>query len=311
MQLEIHPPRYDAVIVGGSFAGLSAAMQLARARRRIALVDAGLPRNRYAAHSHGFLGLDGKSPTEIVRIGRQQLAAYGTVDFVDGTATLAEESAGRFLVTMDDGRVLHASRLVLATGMRDELPALPGLQERWGQTVLHCPYCHGYEVADRPLGVLAAHPLSAHQAALLPDWGPTTYFTQGEFEPDAEQAALLAARGVRIERTPVVGLLGQAPQIDAVQLADGRRLLINAIFVAARVHMASPLAMQLGCAFDEGPMGPYLRVDDFKQTTVPGVFAAGDATLPMANATLASASGVMAGGGVHNSLVRAALRSLG
>jgi thioredoxin reductase len=295
MQVEVQPPRYDAVIVGGSFAGLSAAMQLARARRRIALVDAGLPRNRYAAHSHGFLGLDGRSPTEIVRIGRQQLAAYGTVEFIDGTATHAEDSA----------------RLVLATGMRDELPALPGLQERWGQTVLHCPYCHGYEVADRPLGVLAAHSLSAHQAALLPDWGPTTYFTQGEFEPDAEQAALLAARGVRIERTPVVGLLGQAPQIDAVQLADGRRLLVNAIFVAARVHMASPLAMQLGCAFDAGPLGPYLRVDDFKQTTVPGVFAAGDATLPMANATLASASGVMAGAAAHNSLVRAALRSLG
>lgn len=304
MKPEKLPPCYDAIIIGGSFAGLSAAMQLARARRRIALVDAGLPRNRYAAHSHGFLGQDGKTPAEIVAVGRAQLAAYRSVDFIDGAAAHASGESGRFAVTMEDGRELRGARLILAIGVRDELPDLPGLRERWGRTVLHCPYCHGYEVADQPLGVLAAHPMSSHQAALLPDWGPTTYFTQGEFEPDAEQAALLAARGVRIERTPVALLLGPAPRIDAVQLADGRRLLVNALFVANRVHMASPLAMQLGCAFDEGLLGPYLRVDDFKQTTVPGVYAAGDASLQMGNATLASASGVMAGVGVHQSLVR-------
>ncbi|MFY1953260.1 NAD(P)/FAD-dependent oxidoreductase [Achromobacter xylosoxidans] len=304
MKPEKLPPCYDAIIIGGSFAGLSAAMQLARARRRIALVDAGLPRNRYAAHSHGFLGQDGKTPAEIVAVGRAQLAAYRSVDFIDGAATHASGESGRFAVTMEDGRELRGARLILAIGVRDELPDLPGLRERWGQTVLHCPYCHGYEVADQPLGVLAAHPMSSHQAALLPDWGPTTYFTQGEFEPDAEQAALLAARGVRIERTPVAQLLGPAPRIDAVQLADGRRLLVNALFVASRVHMASPLAIQLGCAFDEGLLGPYLRVDDFKQTTVRGVYAAGDASLQMGNATLASASGVMAGVGVHQSLVR-------
>ncbi|MGE8641460.1 MAG: FAD-dependent oxidoreductase, partial [Achromobacter sp.] len=180
-----------------------------------------------------------------------------------------------------------------------------GLQERWGQTVLHCPYCHGYEVAGRPLGVLAAHPLSAHQAVLLPDWGPTTYFTQGEFEPDAEQAALLDKRGVRIERKPIVELMGTAPALDAVKLADGRRMAVHALFVASKTHMASPLAMQLGCAFDDGPLGPVIRTDEFRQTTVPGVYAAGDAAIPMSNATLASASGVMAGVCVHRALVMA------
>lgn len=296
---------YDAIIVGGSFAGLSAALQLARARRRTLVVDGGLPRNRFAAHAHGFLGQDGKPPHEILRQARDQLAQYPSVRFLDGEAVSAGAHAGVLRVTMAAGQEVQGKHLILATGLRDQLPALDGLQERWGQTVLHCPYCHGYEVAGRPLGVLAAHPLSAHQAALLPDWGPTTYFTQGEFEPDAEQAALLGKRGVRIERTPIVELLGTAPVLDAVKLADGRRMAVHALFVASKTDMASPLAMQLGCAFDDGPLGPVIRTDEFRQTTVPGVYAAGDAAIPMSNATLASASGVMAGVCVHRALVMA------
>lgn len=294
---------YDAIIVGGSFAGLSAAMQLARARRRILVIDGGLPRNRFAVHAHGFLGQDGKPPRDILLEARDQLAQYPTVKFLDGQAVGACEHAGQLHVTMADGHEVQGRRLILAIGLRDELPAMAGLQERWGQTVLHCPYCHGYEMAGRPLGVMAAHPLSAHQAVLLPDWGPTTYFTQGEFEPDAEQAARLEKRGVRIERTPIVELMGTAPALDAVKLADGRRMAVHALFVASKTHMASPLAMQLGCAFDDGPMGPVIRSDEFRQTTVPGVYAAGDAAIPMSNATLASASGVMAGVCVHRSLV--------
>ncbi|WMD21832.1 NAD(P)/FAD-dependent oxidoreductase [Achromobacter seleniivolatilans] len=296
---------YDVIIVGGSFAGLSAAMQLARARRRIVLIDSGLPRNRYALHSHGFLGQDGKPPAEIVQQARAQLAQYPTVKFLDGVAASARHHAGLLHVEMANGQGVEGKRLILATGLRDQLPPLPGLQERWGVTVLHCPYCHGYEMAGRPLGVLAAHPMSAHQAMLLPDWGPTTYFTQGEFEPDAEQAALLNKRGVRIERTPVVELMGAAPAIDAVKLADGRRMAVNALFVASKTHMSSPLAQQLGCAFTDGPQGPLIRMDEFRQTTVAGVYAAGDAAIPMSNATLASASGVMAGVCVHRSLVMA------
>lgn len=294
---------YDVIIVGGSFAGLSAAMQLARARRPILLIDGGQPRNRFAAHSHGFLGQDGKAPHDIVQLAREQLARYPSVTFLDGDAVNASGEFGRFEVRMADGQQLRAKRLILATGLRDELPAVPGLQERWGQTVLHCPYCHGYETAGRPLGVMAAHPMSAHQAVLLPDWGPTTYFTQGQFEPDAEQAALMAKRGVRIERSPIVELMGASPCLDAVKLADGRRMAIHALFVASKTHMASPLAAQLGCAFTDGPLGPLIRADDLRQTSVEGVFAAGDAAIPMSNATLASASGVMAGVCAHRSLV--------
>ena len=294
---------YDAIVVGGSYAGLSAAMQLARARRRVLVVDAGLPRNRFAAAAHGFLGQDGRPPSDILADAARQLRAYPTVELLAGEALAARAAGdGGFAVTLAAGPEARARRLVLATGLADELPPIPGMPERWGVTVLHCPYCHGYEVAGRPLGVVANHPMSAHQAALIPDWGPTTYFTQGAFEPDAAQAARLAARGVVIERTPVVELLGAAPALDAVRLADGRVVPLGAVFTAPRTRQASPLAEQLGCALDEGPSGGHLRVDDWKQTTVAGVYAAGDAASPMHNATLASAAGVLAGVGTHQSL---------
>ncbi|WP_248798247.1 NAD(P)/FAD-dependent oxidoreductase [Pseudomonas sp. MWU13-2105] len=291
------------VVVGASFAGLSAAMQLARARQRVLLIDSGRPRNRFAATAHGFLGQDGQPPQAIRDEALRQLLRYPTVEFVQGEVVSARQVDAGFAVMLADGREERAARLILATGLRDELPAIPGLQERWGHTVLHCPYCHGYEVRDLSLGVLATMPLSAHQAGMIPDWGPTVYFTQGLYEPDAEQLAHLQARGVRIERTPVVELLGQAPALEAVRLSDGRLIELRALFVGPKTHMASPLAEQLGCLFDEGPLGAYLRVDERKETSVPGVFAAGDAASPMHNATLASAAGVMAGFGVHQSLL--------
>ncbi|KGB93874.1 NAD(P)/FAD-dependent oxidoreductase [Burkholderia cepacia] len=295
---------HEVIVIGGSFAGLSAAMQLARARRRVLVIDAGRPRNRFAEHAHGFFGQDGKPPAQIVAEASAQLAAYPTVQRVDGEVRTAERGAdGRFDVTLADGRHASADRLILATGIRDELPALPGLAERWGISVLHCPYCHGYEVGGQRLGVLATHPLSVHQAILIPDWGPTSWFTQGVVEANEEEAALLAARGVRIERSPVVEILGDAPHIDALRLADGQVVPIDALFIGARTTMASELAQQLGCAFDEGPLGPAIRVDTWKQTSVAGVYAAGDASSLMTNATFASASGVAAGVSAHRSLI--------
>ncbi len=295
---------HDVIIVGGSFAGQSAAMQLARARRRVLLIDAGLPRNRFADASHGFLGQDGQAPDAIVREATRQLLFYPTVEIAQGEAHSARADDDTLLVTLATGQEHRAHRLILATGLTDELPAIPGMAERWGATVLHCPYCHGYEVRDRQLGIIANHPMSAHQAALIPDWGPATYFTQGIFEPDEEHLALLAARGVTIERSPVVELLGDAPALSAVRLADGRTVPVEAVFTAPRTRMTSPIAERLGCMFDDGPMGRYIRVDAWGATSVPRVHAAGDAASPMHNATLASASGVMAGVGAHQSLVR-------
>ncbi|SDC47280.1 NAD(P)/FAD-dependent oxidoreductase [Paraburkholderia lycopersici] len=295
--------QFDVIVVGGSFAGLSAAMQLARARRRVLVVDGKSPRNRFAAHSHGFFGQDGKSPADIVSEATAQLAKYPTVEIVTAEAKEARRADEQFVVTLNDARSFKGSRILLATGVRDELPALPGLQERWGVSVLHCPYCHGYEVADKKLGVLATNALSVHQALLIPDWGPTTFFTQGIIEESADDAALLKGRNVLIERSPVVEVLGDAPDLTGLRLADGRVVAIDALFVGPRTHMASSLAEQLGCDFDEGPMGPVIHVNDLKQTSVPGVFAAGDAATAWANASFAAAAGVAAGVATHRSLI--------
>lgn len=292
----------DVLILGGSFAGLSAALQLARARRPVVVIDHGLPRNRFADASHGFLGHDGKAPRAILEEAMAQMRAYPAFRRVEGEAMSARADGSGFVVSLTDSREFAGARLILATGVRDTLP-LPGMDERWGQSVLPCPYCHGYEVADQPLGVLAVSPTSIHQAAMLPDCGPTTYFTQDEYLPDADESALLKRRGVTIEHTPVVELLGAAPGLEAVRLADGRTLPLHALFTGSRTTFTHPIADQLGCAMEQGPSGPYLRVDAMKQTSVAGVFAAGDAATAMYNASMAAAAGVMAGVSAHRSLV--------
>lgn len=294
--------RYDVVVVGGSFAGLSAAMPLARARRRVLLVDAGRPRNRFAPTSHGFLGQDGVAPAEIMREGLTQLARYPTVDFVHAEALSASEAQEGLVLTLSGGVRAAAGKLILAGGVTDELP-LESMTPRWGVSVLHCPYCHGYEVRDRRIAAIANAAAAVHQAMILPDWGPTTFFTQGTFEPSAEETALLTARGVKIERAPVVELLGEGSDVQALRLADGREVEAEVVFTAPKTRVAGPLASQLGCAFAEGMTGLYIQVDQMQQTSVPGVFAAGDAATAMYNATLASAAGVMAGVAAHRALV--------
>ncbi|WP_448956724.1 NAD(P)/FAD-dependent oxidoreductase [Labrys neptuniae] len=293
---------HDVIVVGGSFAGVSAALQLARARRRVLLVDAGQPRNRFVTSSHGFLGQDGRPPRDIIATALTQLTAYPSFRFVAGEVSGARKSGDGFEIETREA-VLRGRRLILATGVRDELPAIAGIHERWGQSIFSCPYCHGYEVAERRLGVIANHPMSPHQAVLVSDWGPTTYFSQGRFEPDEEHLARFSARNVAIERRPVLEMLGPAPAIEAVRLADGDVVPVNAVFTAPRTHMASTLAEQLGCRFEDGVLGPLIQVDGQKRTSVEGVFAAGDATSMMANATMASAAGVMAGVSAHQSLV--------
>ncbi|MDF1505955.1 NAD(P)/FAD-dependent oxidoreductase [Roseisolibacter sp. H3M3-2] len=297
---------YDAVVVGGSWAGLAAAMQLARARRRVLVVDAGRPRNRFAAHAHGFLGQDGRAPAAVIADARAQVLAYPTAEVRADEARHAAAEGGLFAVALASGATARARRLVLATGIVDELPDVPGLRERWGTGVLHCPYCHGYEVGDRRLGVLAVGEGSLHQALLLGDWSAdVTLFTNGTFAPTAAQRDALAARGVRVPERRVAADVGEAPALAGVVVegADGRAVVaVDAVFTATRTHLAGPLAGQLGVAVDEGPMGPIIRTDAKRQTTVPGVYAAGDVARAPHNATWAAADGVTAGVYAHQSL---------
>ena len=296
--------RHDALIVGGSFAGLSAAMQLARARRTVCVVDAGAPRNRFAAASHGFFGQDGTPPLKMIADARDKLLAYPSVRFVQAGAVAAKaDGAEGFTVTLDGGERLSARKLLLAFGVQDGLPEIPGIRERWGESVVHCPYCHGYEFGGRPLGMLfdSRHP--PDHALLIAEWGPTTVFLNGGEGPDAGVRARLQARGVAIETGRIAGLEGAQRQLAGVRIDDGRLVPAEALYVVPHTRPASPLAEQLGCAFDDGPSGPVLRVDAMKMTTVPGVHAAGDLSMMFGNATLASADGLMAGVSMHRSLV--------
>jgi thioredoxin reductase len=295
--------RHDAIVIGGSFAGLSAALYIARARRSVCIVDTGLPRNRFAEHSHGFLAHDGSAPGTMLATARSQVAAYPTVSFVNEEAATATKTPDGFSVTLAAGDVLEGVRLVLAFGISDELPGIPGLAERWGSSVLHCPYCHGYEFSGQRLGVLHGSPKSIHQAMLVSEWGPTTLYLNGGDEPDDASLAELTKRGVAIEPARVKALHGDGSRLSAIELVDGRLSPADALYVGPRTRLNSEIAQQLGCELDDAQFGPIIRTDADKMTTVPGVYAAGDITRGAHTVTFAAADGVMAGLAVHRSLI--------
>lgn len=290
---------HDVIIVGGSYAGLSAGLQLARARRKVLVIDAGQRRNRFAATSHGFLGQDGQAPEVIAAEGRSQLMEYPSVTWVQDTVVEARGQLDNFSVRTQCNGELKARRLILATGVVDELPAIEGLQERWGTRVFHCPYCHGYELDRGRIGVLATSPLAMHHALMLPDWGTTTLFTNGVFTPDAQQQALLDRRGVNVQNGAVRRLSGE--RVD-LELEDGRVFNLDGVFTMSRTRI-SPLAAQLECELSEGPSGPYVHTNETRQTSVPGVFACGDTSLAAGSVALAVGEGVRAGTGTHFSLI--------
>jgi thioredoxin reductase len=291
---------FDVIIVGGSYAGISAGLQLARARRNILVIDAEERRNRFAAEAHGFLGQDGREPGLIVSGARDQLERYPTVCWLNAKAESTKRINGGFAVSIGGGRVEKSRRLVLATGVVDRLPAIPGLQQRWGKSVFHCPYCHGYELNQGRIGVIASSELSMHHALMLPDWGTTTLFTNGAFVPDAGQLAQLQARGVTIENVRVREICGE--HADVV-LEDGRVVAMDGLFTLTRTLVQAPWAKQLGCAFEEGPFGSFIQTDATKETTAKGVFACGDAARATGSVALSVGDGALAGVAAHRSLI--------
>jgi len=295
---------YDVIIIGGSYAGLAAALQLGRARKHVLIIDAGQRRNRFARHSHGFLGQDGRPPEAIAAAGRSEVLTYPTVSWLEAIATETRASADGFVVRV--GAEEHrAKRIILATGVVDELPAIPGLAERWGKQVFFCPYCDGYEFGLGRLGVLATTPESAHFALLVSEWagvGKTTFLLNGAFEPDAEQLAELRSRNITVERECVAAIAGEGPGIE-VRLADGRVSQLDGLFLMPRARLVGSFAEQLGCELEMGRLGPIYKTDAMKETTVAGVFACGDAAVPMPSVSYAVADGVRAGTAAHQSLV--------
>jgi thioredoxin reductase len=295
---------FDAIIVGGSYAGLSAAMQLGRARRRVLVIDAGERRNRFASSSHGFLGRDGATPESIAAEGRAQVLAYPTIQWKDGRVTETRAVSGGFSVRTAEAEY-QSRRLILATGVVDELPDIPGLRERWGVSAFHCPYCHGYELGRGRIGVLGTIPLAIHHAALVAEWGAagaTTLLTHQSFVPTPEELAELAERGIRHEPARITSVEGVAPSVS-LRFDDGRDLALDGLFVMPRTRLAAPFAEQLGCAVETGPTGVYYKTDFTKETTVPGVFACGDSAIAGGSVAFAVADGMMAGVATHRSLV--------
>ncbi|WP_405739985.1 NAD(P)/FAD-dependent oxidoreductase [Streptomyces sp. NBC_00028] len=267
---------YEVIVIGGGAAGLSAALVLGRARRRTLVVDAGEPRNAPAAHMQGFLTRDGMPPAEFLAIGREEIARYGVELVRDRVVGLAEG----FAVTLESGRTLQARRLVVATGLKDELPAVPGVAERFGKDVLHCPYCHGWEVRDQAFGVLATTPLSVHQALMVSQWSKdVTLFLHTVAEADLSDDDLrrLAAAGVKVVPGEVERLRIENDRLTGVRLGDGSVHAREVLFVAPRAVPQNGLLAQLGAELNETPFGAYPVVDATGQTTVPGVWAVGNA----------------------------------
>jgi thioredoxin reductase len=291
----------EFAVIGGSYAGLSAALQLARARRDVTVVDAGLRRNRFVDEaggtSHGFLSRDGVAPGAIWAEARRQLLHYPNVRWLAGIADeAAHGDVGQFIFRVGEERVA-ATRLVLAIGVRDELPAVEGLAERWGRSIFHCPYCHGYELEAGPIGIIASSEMAHHHAMMLPDWGTPTLFLNDAYRPTDDDILALAHRGTKVEGAIVVRIEGVAD----VVLSDGRTLSMNGLFTQPHTHIASPIAAQLGCALVQGPMGPLIQVDAMQQTSVPNVFACGDAARAAGSIAMAVADGAMAGVAAHRS----------
>jgi thioredoxin reductase len=296
---------YDVVVIGGGAAGLNGALQLARSRRSVLVVDGGQQRNRPAHAVHGLLGLDGVAPAQLLERGRDEVRGYGG-QVVTGEVSAVGGEAGRgFTVTLGDGRAVRARRLLVASGLVDNLPDIPGLRERWGRDVVHCPYCHGWEVRDQAIGVLASGPMSVHQALLFRQLSEDViYFRQGTGLDDAA-AAQFAARGIRVVDGEVCALVVTDDHLTGVRLADGSAVPRQALALGARVTARAGFLAGLGLKASEHPagIGTHIPADSAGRTEVPGVWAAGNVTDIGAQVGASAAAGALAGAVINADLV--------
>jgi thioredoxin reductase len=301
--------RYDVVVVGGGAAGLSGAVALARSRRSVMVVDAGEPRNAPAGHVHNYLTRDGTPPADLLAAGRAEVTGYGGA-VLDGRVTGAERLPdGGFRVTLADGRRTDARRLLVTTGLVDELPDVPGLAERWGRDVLHCPFCHGWEARDRAIGVLATGPMAPHQALMWRQLSAdvTVFRHTGPGFAD-EEVEQLAARGIPVVDGEVAGLVVEEDRLTGVRLATGEVIARGAVVVTPRFTARSELLAMLGLETAEQVVngtvvGTYVPADPVGATAVPGVWVAGNVTALMAQVIGAAAAGLMAGAAINGDLV--------
>ena len=298
--------RFDVVVIGGAAAGLSGALALARARRSVLVVDAQDPRNGPAAHVHNYLGREGSTPGELYGSGREEVQSYGGIVRTDRVWRVTRDDGG-FLVQLESGEQVRARRVLAASGVRDILPDVPGLRERWGRNVLHCPYCHGWEVRDKAIGILATDMgMAMHQALLWRQWSTDiTLFLHTAGTPDDIQAEQLAARGIRTVAGGVTGVEGERA---GVRLANGSLQDRDVLVVFSRLEARAGYLAGMGIVPVDQCMGDVVygtavAADPTGATSVPGVYAAGNLTAPSAQVMAAAAAGLMAGAAINGDLV--------
>lgn len=294
--------QFDVVIVGGGAAGLSAALVLGRARRRVVVVDAGEPRNAPAEHMQGFLSRDGMAPADFLEVARGEVAAYGVERLTDRVSAIETG----FTVGLASGATLEARRILVATGVRDELPDIPGVRERWGRDLLHCPYCHGWEVRDQPLGVLGTRPDAVQHALLVRQWSDDVVFFEHRLNLAPDDRAQLDARGVTVVSGVVARLAIEADRLTGVQLTDGRLISRSAVFIRpVNVPEANGPGRALGWAVDAAG---FPIVDGTGRTSVEGVWAAGNVVDPRLQVISSAGAGSTAAIAINADLVREDIR---
>jgi len=295
---------YDVVVVGGGAAGLNGALMLVRSRRSVLVVDSGRPRNAPADGVHGLLGREGTPPAELLARGREEVLGYGG-EILSGEVADVTRDGERFVVALTDGRTFRARRLLVATGLVDELPDVAGLRERWGRDVVHCPYCHGWEVRDEAVGVLATGPMSVHQVQMFRQLSADVTYFSHIAPPSAEQAEELAARGIRVVAGEVAALEVADDRIAGVRLVDGTVVARTAVAVATRMVARAGFLGGLGLRPVPHPsgMGEHLPADPAGRTDVPGVWVAGNVTDLTAQVGPSAAAGAGAGAQINADLI--------
>lgn len=292
---------YDAIIIGGSYAGLSAAMALGRSLRQVLVIDSGLPCNRQTPHSHNFLTHDGEKPAAIAKKAKKQVLAYDTVKFIKAKAKNAIKDGDLFKIETNTEGVFYAKKLLFATGVMDVMPSIKGFEKCWGVSVLHCPYCHGYEVANTELGILANGDMAFEFVKLIKNWtNKLTLFTNGKSTLTTEQQAKIEAHNVKIVEKEIESIEHKKGYMNALRFKDETNTPLNALFARIAFKQHCDLPTQLGCELNE--MG-YIKTDDFKRTNISGIYAAGDNTTPFRSVAFAVAAGNLAGAVLNKELI--------
>lgn len=292
---------FDVIIVGGSYAGLSAAMTLGRSLKQVLIVDSQKPCNRQTPYSHNFITQDGEKPAEIAAKAMEQVLAYPSVHIHSGLVVRLEQTAGGFMATTAAGENFHAKKVLFATGIVDQMLPVKGFEDCWGISILHCPYCHGYEVKNESLAVIANGDAGFEFSLFIRNWSKKlVLLTNGQSTLHAKQTDQLKSKGIEIVETEISEFLHQDGQLQSVVLADGGKIALNAIFARVGFKQHSELPAQLGCVLTEQG---FIQTDDFQKTNIPGIYAAGDNCTPFRSVAGAVAAGTKAGAMINKEII--------